>query len=56
MSRNLNPWDVLNESGTDEAECSRKVVYQGGLESEREVNRKGWRRCCNGRVLRVRER
>ena len=26
MSRNLNPWDVLNESGTDEAECSRKVA------------------------------
>ena len=25
MSWNLNSWDVLDKSGTDEAECSRKV-------------------------------
>ena len=26
MSSNLNIWDVLDESGTDGAECSRKVA------------------------------
>ena len=26
MSLNLNTWDVLDKSGIDEAECSRKVV------------------------------
>ena len=26
MSQNLNTWDVLDESGTDETECSRKVA------------------------------
>ena len=26
MCRNLNIWDVLNKSGTAEAECHRKVV------------------------------
>ena len=26
MCQNLNIWDVLDESGTDEAECRRKVV------------------------------
>ena len=26
MSQNLNTWDVLDESGTDEEECSRKVA------------------------------
>ena len=26
MSRNLNTWDVLNESGTDEVQCSGKVA------------------------------
>ena len=26
MSGNLNTWDVLDESGTDEAECCRKVA------------------------------
>ena len=25
MSQNLSTWDILDESGTDEAECSRKV-------------------------------
>ena len=26
MCQNLNAWEVLDESSTDEAECSRKVV------------------------------
>ena len=26
MSQNLNTWDVLDELGTDETECSRKVA------------------------------
>ena len=26
MCQNLNTWDVLDESGTDDAECRRNVV------------------------------
>ena len=28
MSRNLNIWGVLDESGTDGAECNRKVASE----------------------------
>ena len=31
MSRNLNIWGVLDESGTDGAECSRKVASGRGV-------------------------
>ena len=31
MSQYFNSWDVLDESGTDEAECSRKVASERRL-------------------------
>ena len=47
MSRNLSNWGVLDEAGTDGAECSRKVA--SGVMGPKDMWR-GWRGIGSRRV------